>query len=337
MKEIEATSPTNKQLMSQDRDGHKTNKVWGRFLRRYSYVGSLSLIILIAGCSSKKSDEANSVKQKKDALGDPVLSDQTESPEVVSGEKPKIQSSKVDNYSLPRVIKTNRHRKRFVSDLDENQQQSILDVRSVLTSEGNDEEKIEALEKLSEVTHQAVVGLVITALKDPSEEVRVVAMELLVDYESPKIIPAVRTGLSDPSEAVRIVAVDALLFVDSPEVVDLFTQALTDESDIVRDTALAIVEEKPADISLPVLSNVIDIADESLILGVASILQDMSSHAAMDVLIQGLKSNNPFVNEEVSSTIDFLISQQFSDYSEAKAWWDANKNQFDSELFPKGF
>jgi hypothetical protein len=70
-------------------------------------------------------------------------------------------------------------------------------------------------------------------------------------------------------------------------------------------------------------------------LDAVSELSDMSSPAAMDVLIKGLKDNNTEFREEVSTAIYFLIDEQFDNYRQAEQWWKANRHRFDEKLVEK--
>jgi len=64
-------------------------------------------------------------------------------------------------------------------------------------------------------------------------------------------------------------------------------------------------------------------------------LEDRSDHSAVDILIEGLKDNDPDFREEVNASLDFLIDKEFKTYQEAQAWWNANKDNYDEDLFPK--
>ncbi|MHC4532268.1 MAG: hypothetical protein ACYSXD_12020, partial [Planctomycetota bacterium] len=65
----------------------------------------------------------------------------------------------------------------------------------------------------------------------------------------------------------------------------------------------------------------------------ASTLEDRSDHAAVDVLIEGLKSQDPDFREEINEVLDFLIEEEFDNYEEALYWWDQNRDKFDDEVF----
>lgn len=55
----------------------------------------------------------------------------------------------------------------------------------------------------------------------------------------------------------------------------------------------------------------------------------------MDVLITGLKDPNPDFHNEVKTQIDFLISEKFDTYEQAKKWWDENRSHFKDDLSEK--
>ena len=55
----------------------------------------------------------------------------------------------------------------------------------------------------------------------------------------------------------------------------------------------------------------------------------------MDILITGLKDSNPDFRDTVKSAIEFLVSQEFNTYDQAKKWWDANRGKYNDDLSEK--
>jgi hypothetical protein len=55
----------------------------------------------------------------------------------------------------------------------------------------------------------------------------------------------------------------------------------------------------------------------------------------MDILIIGLKDPNPDFRNEVRTEINFLVSQKFDTYDQAKKWWDDNRSKFGDTLAKK--
>jgi hypothetical protein len=173
---------------------------------------------------------------------------------------------------------------------------------------GDTESKLDVLDDLefSEASSDEVISVVEKALDDSDPDVRLSAVEVLADYEQ---------GAGG-----------------NPRIVELILRALTDENEDVHFAAMSAAEEQEAADKLRIFDAAISSAYNDVKLEAVSELSDMSSPAAMDVLIKGLKDDNAEVREEVSSAIYFLIDEQFDSYSQAEQWWRANCHLFDENL-----
>ena len=115
----------------------------------------------------------------------------------------------------------------------------------------------------------------------------------------------------------------------------LLGAGLNDESELVREASLEMIAEQPNDVRYALYKEGLKSSNEDVFSGIVSALEDESNHRAMDALIEGLRHSNADFREVVSDAIDFLVSETFESYEEAKAWWAANKNKYDDELFEK--
>jgi HEAT repeat protein len=170
-------------------------------------------------------------------------------------------------------------------------------------------------------------------MEDPNTKVARAAIDLLADYETPDALPAIEQALKLADEETRIAAVEPLSAINDPQVIPLLTQALNDASADVRAAAMEAVQQNESDpIKLSILEKAMaspysDVKHEAV-----SMLGDRSDHTAVDLLIEGMKDQDPKIREEVSDTLSFLIDQEFRTYQEAQAWWTQNKSKYDADL-----
>ncbi len=197
------------------------------------------------------------------------------------------------------------------------------------------EEKVNWIAEMSESNPDSLLGIVDTALDDPDEEVRQAAMEALVDSEpnAPGLSDVVTKAIFDSDPQVRESAVEACGFVEGAQADELLAQALDDESDDVRMSVFDVIENKDTGVQLKVLTPAIASRYKDVREGALSTLIDISSPAAMDILIEGLKDPDADFRDDVTDAISFLVSEDFEDYQQAKKWWNANRHRFDDELF----
>jgi hypothetical protein len=221
-----------------------------------------------------------------------------------------------------------------VAELTKSRLASTLDKYGSLT---DSDEKIDFITEFSDAHPESVMAIADKALDDKDVDVRSAAMEALIDYDSngPEVLPVAAKALKDSEEQVRQSAVQACAGVDDPQVGKLLLQALDDPSEEVRSAAIQVAEQKDPPVRLEVLKAAVTSSYEDVKTGAVSSLIDMSSPEAVDALIPGLKDSNPDFREEVSSALNFLVSQEFETYDQAKSWWDKNRNKFDSDLSEK--
>jgi hypothetical protein len=199
----------------------------------------------------------------------------------------------------------------YVEESPEQTEEPVKDPLAEWAAAGDTDSKLEVLDKLefSGVSRDGAISVVGKALDDNDPDVRQNAVEVLEDFEQ---------GANG-----------------DPRIVELILRGLADENEDVRFAAMTAAEEQGTEDKLKIYDEAIGSAYDDVKVEAVSELSDMSSPAAMDVLIEGLKDNNAEFREEVSSAIYFLIDEQFDSYSQAEQWWKANRHRFDENLVEK--
>ena len=199
------------------------------------------------------------------------------------------------------------------------------------------EEKIDFITEYADEHPESTAVMVYNVLDDNDVEVRTAAMEMLAmkDLNDPNIVFVAAKALKDSELQIRQSAVEACTSVTDPAVENVLLEAIADSSEEVRTAAIQLADQKEPAIRLSVLKAGITSQYEDVKEPIVSSLIDISSPAAMDVLITGLKDANPDFRDEVRSAITFLVSQDFDTYDQAQRWWNANRSKFDDQLTEK--
>jgi HEAT repeat protein len=204
-----------------------------------------------------------------------------------------------------------------------------------LDSIGSSVEKINFISEFSAAHPESTAELVDRAMKESDPEVRRAAMEALAGYESPDVLDAISRAMDDQDEQTREVAVSGLASIEDKRVNKLLIKALSDNSENVRASALEVVEQQGRNVSVDVLKAGIASVHTEVKERTVTILTDLSTHNAVDVLILGLKDTDPELHREINFATEFLISKEFESYEEAEKWWRENRNKFDQNLSEK--
>ena len=199
------------------------------------------------------------------------------------------------------------------------------------------EEKIAFITKYADEHPGSKAGMVYKVLDDNDVKVRKTAMEMLSieDLDDPNILYVAAKALKDSEPEVRKSAIEACSAITNPAVENVLLAAIGNSSQEVRTRAIQIAAQKDPAICLSVLKAGITSSYEDVKEDSVSALVDVSSPAAMDILITGLKDAEPDFRYNVRTEIDFLISQKFDTYDQAKKWWDANRSKFNDNLSEK--
>ena len=207
----------------------------------------------------------------------------------------------------------------------------------LLESLKNADEKIEFITEYADEHPESAAAMVYNVLDDKDVNVRTAAMEMLAlkELDDPNIVFVAAKAMKDSEPQIRQSAVEACTAVTDPAVENVLLEAIADSSEDVRTAAIQLADEKEPVIRLEVLNAGIASRYEDVKEAALSSLIDISSPAAMDILITGLKDPNPDFRDDVKSAINFLVFQEFDTYDQAQKWWNANFYKFDDELNEK--
>jgi hypothetical protein len=199
------------------------------------------------------------------------------------------------------------------------------------------EDKVDFISEFADEYPELMPALAYKALDDNDLDVRTAAMEALSmnDINDPNVLYVAAKALKDTEPDIRKSAVEACENVTDPAVAKVLVAAIADESEDVRTAAIETADQKEPDVRLPVLKAGIASRYGDVKEGAVSSLIDASSPAAVDILITGLKDSDPEFRDTVKSALEFLLSQEFDTYNQAKKWWDANRSKFNDDLTEK--
>jgi len=199
------------------------------------------------------------------------------------------------------------------------------------------EEKIAFITKYADEHPGTEALMVYKVLDDNDVKVRKAAMGILAmkNLDDPNVVYVAAKALKDSELEVRQSAIQACTAITDPAVENVLLTAIADSSEEVRTHAIQVAGHKQPAVRMSVLKAGITSQYEDVKEDTVSSLVDASSPAAMDILIIGLKDTNPDFHDEVKSEINFLISQKFDTYDQAKKWWDDNRSKFDDTLAEK--
>lgn len=211
------------------------------------------------------------------------------------------------------------------------EQGSEIDLKQFASLSDSDA-KIDWISEFADAHPDRIAEMAATAINDKDVEVRIEVMETLIDNEVSDALGVIKKAMKDREEEVRQLAAEACEFVEDKQAGPILIAALADKSEIVRETALEITEGEDNDTKLSIYKAAITSKYEDVKEEAVSVLFDMSSPLAVDILLEGLKDPDPDFRQDVIDSLDFLIDQEFASYQEAKKWWDANRKRFDEEL-----
>ncbi len=199
------------------------------------------------------------------------------------------------------------------------------------------EEKMDFISDFADAHPESIPALVYKALDDKDLDVRTAAMDMLSmnDINDSNVVYVAAKALKDTELDIRQSAIEACETVTDPAVGKVLAAALADENEDVRIAAIELADQKEPAVRLLVLKAGIAGKYDDVKESAVSSLIDVSSPAAMDILITGLKDPSPDFRDSVKSAIDFLVSQKFDTYDQAKKWWDANRTKFNDDLSEK--
>lgn len=195
--------------------------------------------------------------------------------------------------------------------------------------------RLDLLERIGEAfpgRELAAFAREVLALGDP--DLSLAAVEMLSGNTSADILPALDDALASPSEEVRQAAAAAAGHVTNPKVVDFFGKVFDDPAEDVRLTGMSSLDEQRPAQRLNILDRALKSRHGDVQEMAIGDLQVESTRRSLEILFQALDSAVPEVREEARFVVEFLIEQEFSNASEARAWWSQNRQRFDNDLVP---
>jgi len=199
------------------------------------------------------------------------------------------------------------------------------------------EEKVNFISDFADEHPELIPALVYRALDDNDLDVRTAAMEALSasDSNDPNVAYVAAKALKDTEPEIRKTAVQSCVNLTDPAVNKVLVDAIADESEEVRNAALQTADQEEPAIRLSILKAGVTSKYDDVKESAVSSLIDVSSPAAVDILITALKDPSPDFHDTVKSAIEFLVSQEFDTYDQAQKWWDANRTKFNDDLSEK--
>jgi HEAT repeat protein len=149
-----------------------------------------------------------------------------------------------------------------------------------------------------------------------------------------ELAPVLRRALLHPDENLRSQAVlMALGLTTTPEAAtDILTAAANDQSENVRAYAMEVIREQQPEAQLDMFATTIHSPEKGVTTATVMELGRLHSKPAFSILIEGFKSGDPELAARINAEIRLVTDNQFSNYQEATAWWEANAEKFDDQL-----
>lgn len=213
------------------------------------------------------------------------------------------------------------------------QQAKLKTAEAVLASPGSTAaEREAALLELMNTNNPALLDVVRKALRDPSADVREAALQLLTDVDNADVPALATQGLKDAESMVRLAAVRALHSTDGPGVAEALGLAIQDAESEVRSAAFDELDGKSEDTQVTTLTAAIQLPNTETVSDAVEFLQQMRSHPAVEILIDGLDDARPEVRDMVADALEILIGERFASRAAAQAFWAKNQERYDTDL-----
>jgi hypothetical protein len=299
----------------------------------------LLLAVLCVGCSKKQ--KPGQAPSKGQTTQPSSMQKQIEQTPASQGDvnKATTPEKSTDANRPAKVTRPVKEKRKIILSSQPNDAAPLAETKEMnleqLSALKTSDEKLEWIPEFAEAHPEAITAMVEKALGDGDVDVRSTAMQVIIDNEVPNAVGPVSKALKDKEEQVRQQAVEACEYIDDKQAAPLLSEAINDTSEDVRAAAFMVADQKDADTKAALYKAGITSTYEDVKDATVSGLVDMSSPKAVDILLEGLKDSNPDVRENVSSSLSFLIGQEFENYNDAKKWWDKNRNRFDDELVEK--
>ncbi|MFA5554348.1 MAG: HEAT repeat domain-containing protein [Phycisphaerae bacterium] len=298
---------------------------------------TVSCWFLLPGCSSKKTNQqetetssATTVSQKN-TQGNAVNADSAQ---------PSAESDTAAKSRISRQERAARRRQERLTAADTSapKHKSLASLLKQSSQNNTDDGELDFAEETDE---QIISKALYTVSWDKDKDNRISAIDELHGMDIKSLLAVIEKGMKDSDSDVRLAALALLDNIDDESTFDretesriqtIISDALFDKNEDVRINALMTSENMPYPFRLNILAISIFSAYPDVKQMSISQLTDLSTPACFEILICGLQDADEQTMEDINFATDFLVSQEFSNYNEAKQWWENNKSRFDEAL-----
>ncbi len=305
---------------------------------------TVSCWFLLPGCSSKKHNRQETETSSPSAVSEEQMPGNMANAGSI---QPPVDSDTAAKSRIARQERSARRRQERLTASD-NSTPKHKSLASLLkqSSQNNTDDGEDAELDFAEQTDEQLISNAISVLSsDKDRDNRITAIEELRGLDISQVLPVIKIGINDKDADVRLSALSLLeesissqeqttefFIIADRNIKPLISKALSDSNEDVRTAAFMAAESLPVTIRLDILktaitSKYIDITQESI-----SQLTDLSTPASFEILIFGLRYIDPELKEDLDFAIDFLVSQEFNSYEDARKWWTKNKHRYDENL-----
>lgn len=209
-------------------------------------------------------------------------------------------------------------------------QETATQGQLVITIQDVPESPHDELEDGSRVIESILNEAEYALLMDLPEDEKLSAIKMLDTVDHPVVISLVMTALDDPNSKVRKTALEALADVDDETVNDAFLKAMKDDDLDVSEKVMTVMDGFDSPIILPSLEAAFCYGDRDMREKSLSTIEDISDPRAIEMLIEkGLLHDDEEIRSEVYDSLEYITSERFESYEDAREWWDYNQYNFE--------
>jgi hypothetical protein len=281
----------------------------------------LVFLSVLTHCGEKAEDTGNGPTEEK--------------PQAVATTKAGNSIGVVDFQAFPQGLIPGKGAVKEFSSLTEEQRASLEKLTAEFWKSSDSDRRLEILDEInSSLYGTETLGLLekVIALNDGILSAR--AVEMLSGNIDPSIIPLLEKALQDSAEETRSLAAAAASQVRDDSLVGFFEKVIADPSANVQIQGLDSLDGQAENRRVKILSLGLRSPLPEVQLFVIDLVQLTASRQSIEILFDALDAPDPEVRDSARFSLDFMLSQEFSNGAEAKEWWKQNRNRFDDDLAP---
>jgi len=186
-------------------------------------------------------------------------------------------------------------------------------------------------EPVTESSPEQLVYLAESAFADDlSVQEKLAVIRSLENIDDPMVVDPVMIAMGDQDPDLRNAALEVLRGMDNEEINEAFLAGLGDDNYAVTEKAMDIIADGDSPNILPSLEGALMDSDEKIQKIAIATLEDIYDVRAVDLLLDtGLLNANEAIRNEVIDSLEFITSQRFESYQDAKIWWELNRDTFE--------